>query len=136
MRNSKIWLAWSIMTFSSVVSAQAALPYDVMVFELNDGTMEVIDVNNLVMTFNSDNMKVQSDEKSILLPVGELKSLYFTNSSGIDDLNVALDGVVEVFALSGVKVGDFDSISEARTSLHRGVYIFKDNSGKTAKVGI
>lgn len=125
----------AIAALLSVVPAVHAADYDYLVFETADGGTQSVAVESLVMTFEDGMLVARNGSTELSYPVADLSAMYFASvptsvgtavaSSGSDD--------VVVYSISGVCLGRYGSVAQAKSSLAGGVYIMK-SGGSTVKV--
>lgn len=131
MRRLKCWAVAAVF-LSPSLSYASDFPW--LTFTMNDHTEISVASDNLAMNYMDNNLVLKSATVDQSIPVAQISSMEFTSSpSGIKDM-LAGDGKSSVFYnLSGVKVGKFTSLKEARESLPSGVYILR-NEKTTHKV--
>lgn len=110
-----------------------AATYDYLILEGTDGTTTTLNAKGLSITFANGNL-IANDGTTVVL--GGLKKMYFSNTSAIALPQAALpSGRVEVFAVSGARIGSFESASAAQRQLGKGLYLMKSAQG-TTKIAI
>lgn len=113
-----------------------ALDYPWLTFRMTDNTEISVDAENLAITFKDGNLLLSSSTVDQTIPANQIKSMRFTaTSAGVDDIADIQSTAGVYYNLSGIKVGKFNSVEEARKELSPGVYIVKGNL-KTYKVTI
>lgn len=77
------------------------------------------------MTFSDNSLSIKNSYTEQTLALNELSAMYFENAeSGIKTPETTFNsGKVEVFTLSGVSAGTFESLDEAIKQLAPGLYI-------------
>ena len=119
----------AVMTIPMMSSA-ADFPW--LTFSLTDDTEISVSADNLKMNYKDGFLQLSSSSVDQAIPVDKIKSMKFTSySAGIDDTEVQSDG--EYYNLSGICVGKYSSIENARKVLPSGVYIVKSEK-KTYKI--
>lgn len=104
----------------------AAFEYPDMAFETVDAGSHYISVENLNISFSNSFLLASNGKETLQLPTDKLKTMQFSsNTSGISIPVKKTEEKVEVFTLSGIKVGHFASLSEAKSTLPNGIYIIK-----------
>lgn len=119
------------------LSAWAA-DYDYLVFRSSDGTETALSVSQLKITFADGQLVAVNSETNQTFNLTSLSKMYFSQAvpTGVERQQlVDDDAAVEVFALSGVSMGRFERLDEARQRLQSGVYVVKQN-GKTFKIAV
>lgn len=112
--------------------------YPYLSFETQDGTTRSVSVESLTMTFSDGKLLASNGTDSYEIDVASLSRMYFSasNVTAISDLERSdTHGQMDVYTLSGVKVGSFDNDAALRNGVGAGVYIVKSN-GKTFKVAL
>ena len=93
-------------------------------------------VDKLRLTVSNGQLVATNSDGSVTFPLSELRVMYFSNdASGIstDIVSMPNDGAVEVYTTSGVLVGSYASLTEAKATMKRGIYVIKTND-KTFKI--
>lgn len=104
----------------------AAYDYPTITFETTDGTAHSIAVDNLTLSFSELYMTAVGKEDTFEIPLADLSKMFFNvGESGVNSSLNRVEGPVNVYTLSGIEVGVFDSLSEVRNTLPGGVYIIK-----------
>ena len=112
--------------------------YPYMMFQTHDGTVQTLASASLTITFSNGNMVVSNGTESKVIALTDLSKMFFsktTEITGINDINTNGSQEVEVFTTGGVKLGKFESITSAKTSLKPGIYVIK-NSQKTYRIAV
>ena len=126
------------MVLLEALTAQAdSYPY--LTFQNSDGTTQSVSVSSLVLTFSNGNLVATNSDGSLSITLGDLSKMYFStseenSSSGISEIE-ATGGTATVYTLSGTRLGEFGSLSEARTELRKGIYVVVVD-GKSYKITI
>ncbi len=112
--------------------------YPYLSFETQDGTVRSVSVNSLTVTFSNGKLLADNGTDSYEIDAASLSRMYFSadNLTAISDVKGTDSlGKLEVYTLSGVRLGSFDSADALRNGVSAGVYIVKSN-GKTLKVAV
>lgn len=115
-----------------------AYDYPYLILQNIDGSIKPVAVESLTMSFADGLLMLQNAETEETFPLTDLNRMFFASeSTSIDKASVsAEEGDVEVFSLSGIKVGRFASKDQVVKSLERGIYIVKHSNGQTQKIVI
>lgn len=124
-------LMTSVMTYADDFS------YNYLVFTTQEGTEKSVAVENLKLTFANGQMVVDNGVETQTYDLSSLSKMFFAENSvdGIVETTIDANEEVDVFTVSGIGMGKFNNVNEAKKSLGRGVYIFKQGS-KTNKISI
>ena len=111
--------------------------YPYLVLTANDGTQTVLPVDGLRLTFANGEVVATTNDGQLTFDLSTLYSMSFSETKAETGIlhNVDVLQPVEVFTLSGVLRGFFDSLSEAKSALPHGIYIVKQE-GKTLKITV
>lgn len=114
--------------------------YPYLVMKTGEGTTMSLAVEDLEMKVVDGQLVATNAEGTATFTLKDLSSMYFslTKTDLVDDAIGSVlseTGEVEVFKLSGMRVGSFANRSEAQKRLLRGVYIVKQN-GRISKVTV
>lgn len=114
--------------------ASFAADYQWLTFRMADNSEVSVAADNLSINYSDANLYLKSATVDLTISVDQIKTMRFTSSeAGIDDVNINLPFKADYYTVSGVKVGRFTSIEEARKNLPSGIYIAK-NETKIFKV--
>ena len=124
-------LMTSVMTYADDFS------YNYLVFTTQEGTEKSVAVENLKLTFVNGQMVIDNGVETQTYDLSSLSKMFFAENSvdGIVETTIDAKEEVDVFTVSGIGMGKFNNVNEAKKSLGRGVYIFKQGS-KTNKISI
>ena len=124
-------LMTSVMTYADDFS------YNYLVFTTQEGTEKSVAVENLKLTFVNGQMVIDNGLETQTYDLSSLSKMFFAENSvdGIVETTIDANEEVDVFTVSGIGMGKFNNVNEAKKSLGRGVYIFKQGS-KTNKISI
>ena len=128
-------LVSALMT--SVMTYADDFTYNYLVFTTQEGTEKSVAVENLKLTFVNGQMVVDNGLETQTYDLSSLSKMFFAENSvdGIVETTIDANEEVDVFTVSGIGMGQFNNVNEAKKSLGRGVYIFKQGS-KTNKISI
>lgn len=106
-----------------------------LTFHMSDNTELSVPAGNLKMDYSEGVIRISADSVNNTIEVNTIKSMKFTSSpAGIDDIIDNSQGQdKELFDLSGVRIGTFGSLDDARTMLPSGIYVVK-NGNRSLKV--
>lgn len=127
-------ILFSLLALGLSVSASAA--YSTMMFQTSGGVRHYIDLSGLSISFADDNLTAANASESISIPLADMASMEFSETtSGIDSLSADRNTLaVSVFLPSGTPCGDFSSLEEAKQKLDKGVYVIRYSDGFTLKL--
>jgi hypothetical protein len=127
---------FAIISLLVGTTAAQAYDYPYLVVQSADGTTKSIAVESLVLTFQDGQLVATNGDGTQSFTLTDLSKMYFTSSTtAISQVAEQEEGPVEVYALSGMFVGRYDTLSAARANLKQGVYLMK-TKGTTKKVAI
>ena len=113
----------------------AGADYPWLTFRMADDTEISVAAENLNMKYLDGYLHLSSSNENRTIPVEQIKSMKFTShSSGIKEIE-DMESDADYYNLSGICVGRFSSVKEARKALTSGIYIVKSER-KTFKVTI
>ncbi|MCH4146844.1 MAG: hypothetical protein LKG25_07325 [Prevotella sp.] len=129
------FLAFLLLIFTLGTSADNDT-YNYLTFTTTTGEQSIA-VSNLKVTFSGGKLIATNTSTSEAFTLTALTKMYFSNTlTGISE--IAADNgnaSVEVFSVSGVSLGKYNTLDIARTSLQSGVYVVKSAS-KTYKITV
>ena len=110
------------------LTAQAAT-YAYLVFTNTGGTTTAIRVSNLTLTVSGTELQVTNDDGTVSFTLTDLASMQFS-ADGTAALENVLnaDAPVEVYSVTGKKLGSYESLLKAASSLDKGVYVISDGT--------
>lgn len=125
-----------LMTVVATLTAQA-YDYPYLVFQTTDGTVTAVAVESLSITVSDGNLVATNGDGTKTFPLSTLSKMYFSTdgTTDIDGAQTSDTTEVEVVAASGVSLGKFASLDEARRVLKQGVYVVK-SKGKNFKISV
>lgn len=111
-----------------------ATDYKYLVLQQTDGTVIPLSADGLRLTFSDGNL-VASDGTTVSLT--SLSMMCFSeDATAIETISNGNDvSAVDVYTVSGVLVGRYESISAAQQALRSGLYVMKNNGG-TQKIAV
>jgi len=117
------------------ISAVRAYDYPYLVFQTTDGSSQSIEAEKLVLTFSGSQLVATNGTENLTLTVSDLSKMFFSSTtSGVSQISEA-DGEVEVFTLSGIRMGSYSSVAQALKSLRSGIYVVSSKE-KTIKITV
>ncbi len=125
-----------IMTCATL-SVAHAYDYPLLSFRMTDGSTKSVDVESLTLTVVDGTLVVKNNNTDITLQLSDLDLMYFVSTStGIAEVEAnSLSGEVEIISISGMQLGRYSSIEQAKAALQKGIYIIKTSEG-TRKISI
>jgi len=128
----KIGMVLGMLACALMVQA-GEYAYLVFVNQSNDTT--VLSVTDMTLTVNNKSLTVTNAEKTLNFTLTDLQFMQFMNEAGemaqtIDHVLDA-DAPIEVYTLSGLRVGHYNSLTEAAHVLDKGSYVI--TNGKNAQ---
>jgi hypothetical protein len=130
-------LVFTMLMMAGILQAKA-YDYPYLVFLNSEGTATFFAVESLSITINDGKLVATNADGSQTFSLSDLSKMFFsktTEITGINDINTNGSQEVEVFTTGGVKLGKFESITSAKTSLKPGIYVIK-NSQKTYRIAV
>ncbi len=127
-----------ILTFTTSLMTYANdYTYNYLVFTTQDGTEKAIAVENLKLSFVNGQLVVDNGVESQTYSLTSLSKMFFSESTvdGIVETVINGNEVVDVFTVSGIWMGKFENVDDAKKSLQRGVYVLKQGK-TTSKIAI
>jgi len=112
--------------------------YDFLTLKTHTGVKTQFAVEGLTLRVQGTSLVVSNDETMKTFPLSSLASMFFSTTgpaTAIDASAAKPASTVSVFSLSGMLVGRYDSLSEARKQLPQGVYMMKQGT-ETTKICI
>lgn len=112
--------------------------YKTLTFTSGQGETYEVVTANLELFVVGDNLTFSNTD--LIIPLSSLVSMEFTDYSNewasIDTMVPGLEGGVAAYSLNGVYLKTFNSLTEALSSLGKGIFVIKDGEGRTLKVNI
>lgn len=118
-------LLFSALLFcSAAIGAMGATTLQ-LVFRTTSGATHSFDTKELTMDIADGSMTVKNSYTSKVFSLTDLAAMYFENGqSGIKSAEVDFNSAqVEIFTLSGVSAGKFNSLADAMKRLTPGIYL-------------
>ena len=127
-----------ILTFTTSLMTYANdYTYNYLVFTTQDGTEKAIAVENLKLSFVDGQLVVDNGVESQTYSLTSLSKMFFSENTvdGIVETVINGNEDVDVFTVSGIWMGKFGNVDDAKKSLQRGVYVLKQGK-TTSKIAI
>ena len=130
-----------IMALTLQPLAASDYTYKYLVLTSASGEQTTVSTENLKITFVDGKLVATNDNGSTELSVTSLSKMFFSESDGVSTAintvssKTQTDASCEVYTLSGVRLGSYQSLSEARSRLAHGLYIVRQ-SGKNIKITV
>lgn len=121
----------SLMTYANDYT------YNYLVFTSQDGTEKAIAVESLKLSFVNGQLVVDNGVESLTYSLTSLSKMFFSENTvdGIVETVINGNEDVDVFTVSGIWMGKFGNVDDAKKSLQRGVYVLKQGK-TTSKIAI
>lgn len=122
-----------IMAIALCTFTAQATNYAYLIFTNTSGVTTAVDVTNLTLTVNGSQLQVTNSSGTIQFTLTDLAAMQFSSTDTLTGLQNVLgaDSPVEVYSLTGVRHGSFQSLLQAVSSLGKGTYVVTD--GKNAQ---
>lgn len=122
-----------LVTVICAVMAQAA-DYPYLVFTNTGGTTTVLGVTNMTLAVSGSNLSVTNADGTTTFVLTELANMQFS-ADGTTGIENVLNGEqpVDIFSITGVSLGTFNSLTEGAKALPVGAYVIKQG-GKAQTV--
>ena len=127
-----------ILTFTTSLMTYANdYTYNYLVFTTQDGMEKAITVENLKLSFVNGQLVVDNGVESQTYSLTSLSKMFFSENTvdGIVETVINGNEDVDVFTVSGIWMGKFGNVDDAKKSLQRGVYVLKQGK-TTSKIAI
>lgn len=127
-----------ILTFTTSLMTYANdYTYNYLVFTTQDGTEKAIAVESLKLSFVNGQLVVDNGVESLTYSLMSLSKMFFSENTvdGIVETVINGNEDVDVFTVSGIWMGKFGNVDDAKKSLQRGVYVLKQGK-TTSKIAI
>lgn len=122
-----------VLTLMGTLAA-SAYDYPYMAFRTVAGDVQTVAVESLTMTFEDGRLVAHNAETEVGFVLDNLDAMFFASEpSSITEINGDAAGVVDVYTVLGVRIGRYESMSQAKNLLHKGLYLIKQN-GVTRKI--
>lgn len=123
--------------------------YPYLAFEDQNGAVQTVAVEALVLTVQNGQIVATNSDGSQTFTLTDLSKMYFsTTGSGTTaiqavspqgetagEFSASAQQPVEVYTMTGTKLGQFENLNTARTSLVKGIYVVKSAS-QTFKIAV
>lgn len=127
-----------ILAFTtSLITYANDYTYNYLVFTTQDGTEKAIAVESLKLSFVNGHLVVDNGVESQTYSLTSLSKMFFSENTvdGIVETVINGNEDVDVFTVSGIWMGKFGNVDDAKKSLQRGVYVLKQGK-TTSKIAI
>ena len=104
--------------------------YPFLNIEQANGTVTTFESIGTTFTFKDGKMNVTRNGSSTSISLTDLNKMYFSTTSDIKDIDLQDDKPFTVVSITGVKIGEFDNISDLQNQLKTGVYIIEKGKQK------
>lgn len=98
--------------------------------EQANGTVTTIESIGTTFTFKDGKMTVTQNGSSTFIPLLDLNKMYFSTTSDIKDIDLQDEKPFTVVSITGIKMGEFENISDIQNQLKTGVYIIEKGKQK------
>jgi len=117
--------------------------YPYLMFQTADGNTIAVTASELTITFADGKLIATNAEGTQTLTLTDLSKMYFSTTGDANAIeDVKADGPtdmsqepVEVFTLTGISIGKYDTLQQAKSSLSQGIYVVKSAS-RTLKIAV
>ena len=113
----------------SLVAQAADYPY--LVFTNTGGTSTVMDVSNLTLAVSGSSLQVTNTDGTASFTLTDLANMQFSkDGSTVSALENVIDAgaAVELFSMTGVSLGHFNTLLEAVSVTGVGAYVIKQGN--------
>lgn len=128
-----------IIAAAAVVETAQAYDYPYLTLQKSDGTEQSVAVEQLKLTFSDGQLVLSNSDGTTTISLSDLSKMYFSTSAtaGISTqiTEATDDSPVEVYTLSGMSIGSFESVAEAKKQLKAGIYVMKSKT-RTLKITV
>lgn len=126
----------TILTLLGIATTQAE-DYPYMMFQTHDGTVQTLASASLTITFSNGNMVVSNGTESKVIALTDLSKMFFTSDPASVEATQTetMNEPVEVFTMTGISMGKYESMKQAQATLERGIYVVKSKN-KTLKITV
>ena len=119
------------------IDTAMAYEYPFLTFQSNDGSSKTVSVESLSITVSNGQLVVTNADGTESFALTDLSKMYFSENGGstvIANVDTGNDHV-DVFTISGMHLGTFQTVDAAKASLKPGLYVMKSNN-KTLKTTV
>lgn len=130
-----IALCVGFLAFAGVTFAD---DYNYLTIQKTDGTEQSFTAQGLILTFQGSSMIATEGTTTATFALSDLNKMFFSaEATGIKDVTSAAvpDTPVAIYDVSGVRLGSWKTLDEARGQLKKGVYVVRQN-GETKKIAV
>ena len=99
-----------------------------LVFTNTNGTVTVMSVDRMTMTVDGEELQVANEAETVRFALTGLASMQFSNDPSAIDNVLDADAPVQVYSISGMSLGEYNSLVEAAKSLGTGAYVVSNGS--------
>lgn len=121
------------------LAATSSATFKALEFKANDGSVTIVRTEGLVLTPQGNHLNIANasgEQLSLLLT--SIDYMQFTDYSddpaAVNSITFDFEGKVGAFSLNGIFEGEFPSAFEASAKLKPGIYVLKNNCGKSVKI--
>lgn len=125
-----------LLCLGVAMALTAAADFKALKFAQTDGTVTTVKTAGLTLTPQDGSLEIANTAgEKVTLQLATINYMQFVEeSASVDSPVFDLEGNVIVYNLQGVKEGEFSSVFEASRKLSPGIYLVRDNSGRTLKI--
>lgn len=125
------------LLLTASISYASAYDFPYLVFQNSDFTETAVSVESLTLSISGDQIIATNNDGTQYFSLSNLNKMEFstTTTEAPETDAEENDPHVEIYNLTGVHIGGFDSIDIATSSLQRGIYIVKGTS-ETYKIAV
>lgn len=125
-----------LLCLGVVMALTAAADFKALKFAQTDGTVTTVKTAGLTLTPQDGSLEIANTAgEKVTLQLATINYMQFVEeSASVDSPVFDLEGNVIVYNLQGVREGEFSSAFEASRKLSPGIYLVRDNSGRTLKI--
>lgn len=121
----------SLLVLGTLPAAHAE-DYSFLTLRMADGSEKSFAVSGLTLTPSGSSLVAASGSDTQTYSLAALEKMYFSaTATGVDGVGASEGAPVEVYSLSGMSVGTFESLNQAQSRLPKGVYIAKQGTRTT-----
>jgi len=119
----------ALMIFSALMAMNLfAEEYTYLIIEDASGNKTDLAVaSGITLTPGSTYLKTVNGSTTGQLTLTDLTKMYFGTATGISQVSLSETSAVEVFSASGISMGTFPSVADAKSRLKGGVYLIKQD---------
>ena len=119
----------------SLMAHAADYPY--LVFTNTEDVNTILSISNMTLTVSGNQLIVTNAEGTESFVLTDLKSMQFSADGSVTALDnvINTEAEMEVYTLTGVRLGRFDNLEDARRQIGQGTYLISDGKN-TQKIVI